>query len=148
MKQMIGMFLDDCPDASYEDILTACGSPTDVAADLLADVPERERNQYRIKRKRLYTAAIIIFLTVSICACSSVAYFIRNPWTAEITTVIDYTDKLPSYWDYAEKYGINYEYDTSGRIIQATDNDGNKIEVDKDGIPTDKEKYSLEEEEK
>lgn len=34
LEQMIGMFLDDCPDASYEQIRTACGSPTEIAAGI------------------------------------------------------------------------------------------------------------------
>lgn len=47
LEQMIGMFLDDCPDASYEQIRTACGSPTEIAAELLSDIPEQEMTRIR-----------------------------------------------------------------------------------------------------
>lgn len=145
---MIGMFLDDCPNARYEDIEAACGSPADAAAELLSDIPEQEMTRIGRSKKWIRIAATACLTAITISACSAVVYFIRHPWTVEITTVIDYTDELPSYWDYAEKYGINYEYDASGRIVQATDNNENEIRVDEDGIPVDKEKYSLKEKRK
>lgn len=144
----MAIFMDDCPDASYEDVLLAFGSPAAMAAEMLCDIPEQEISGTARQKTRLRRAWTAALLMVSICACVAVAYCIRKPRTVEITTVIDYTDELPSYWDYAEKYGINYEYDASGRIVQATDNNGNEIKVDKDGIPVDKEKYSLKEERK
>ena len=79
---------------------------------------------------------------VAVGACGTVAYFIRYPYTAEITTVIyEDEDHIPEYWKYAEKYGLSYEMDEEGNIISATDRDGNTVEIDQNGIPLDQLKY-------
>lgn len=142
---IVYMYLDDNPEASYKDIAAALGSPERMAEELLQDIPESERYQTRRKRKRVHVTIVIVLLVMVIAASSIAAYFIRNPYTQEVTTVVyEEEDGLPGYWG----YGINYEFDDRGNIIRATDNDGNEVAIDQDGIPLDQEKYSLEEEEK
>ncbi|MCD8355562.1 MAG: hypothetical protein LUE11_03180 [Clostridia bacterium] len=149
LHHIVYMYLDDNPEASYNDIAAALGSPERMAEELLQDIPKSERYQTRRKRKRVHVTIVVALLVMVIAASFIVAYFIRNPYTQEVTTVVyEEDDNLPKYWDYAEKYGINYEFDDRGNIIRASDSDGNKIAVDQDGIPLDQEKYSLEEEEK
>ncbi|MDO4173186.1 MAG: hypothetical protein Q4D42_00350 [Eubacteriales bacterium] len=148
LMNIVQMYLNDNEQATYEQIAEALGSPEHMAAELMYDITEVEKYQARENQKKVYTAVAAVCLAVAIGACAAVAYFIQNPYTEEITTVIDYTESLPSYWDYAVKYGINYEYDEKGIIVRATDNDGNEIAVDEKGIPLDKEKYFIEEEEK
>ncbi|MDO4286984.1 MAG: hypothetical protein Q4C40_04590 [Eubacteriales bacterium] len=142
---IVEMYLRDNPYASYGDMVDMLGSPEDMAAEWMKDIPEGERCRTYRKWKRFYTAVAAVLLIVAVGTSSAVVHFIRHPYTDEITTVVDYTKNFPSYWDYAEKYGINYEYDSSGVIIRATDNQRNEIAVDQEGIPLDKEKYFIEE---
>lgn len=140
LEQMIGMFSDDCPDASYEQIRTACGSPTEIAAELLSDIPEQEMTRICRSKKWIRIAATACLTAITIGACSAVVYFIRHPWTAEIVTVI-YEENIPEGWEYIQKYGLSYELDEDGNIVLATDKDGNEIEVDEKGIPIRELKY-------
>ena len=142
LKRTIGIFLDDCPDASYEDFLEAFGSPAEMAAEMLRDVPEQEIAGVQRNRKWIRIALTACLAAVAVGACGTVAYFIRYPYTAEITTVIyEDEDHIPEYWKYAEKYGLSYEMDEEGNIISATDRDGNTVEIEQNGIPLDQLKY-------
>ena len=138
MKQMIGMFLDDCPDASYEDILTACGSPTDVAADLLSDVPEQELRQAASRRKHILVSLIAGLLVITLCACAGTMFFYwqreNNPH--EIQTIIyENESQIPAQTRNGLTYGLSYQLDKNGNILAAYDHDGNKVPVDAYGVP-------------
>lgn len=138
LKQMIGMFLDDCPDASYEDILTACGSPTDVAADLLSDVPEQELRQAASRRKHISVSLIAGLLVITLCACAGTMFFYwqreNNPH--EIQTIIyENESQIPAQTRNGLTYGLSYQLDKNGNILAAYDHDGNKVPVDAYGVP-------------
>lgn len=138
LKQMIGMFLDDCPDASYEDILTACGSPTDVAADLLSNVPEQELRQAASRRKHILVSLIAGLLVITLCACAGTMFFYwqreNNPH--EIQTIIyENESQIPAQTRNGLTYGLSYQLDKNGNILAAYDHDGNKVPVDAYGVP-------------
>ena len=75
LKRTIGIFLDDCPDASYEDFLEAFGSPTDMAAEMLRDVSEQEIRWTVSRNTRMRRAQAAVLLAVSVCACAAAVFF-------------------------------------------------------------------------
>lgn len=144
LKQMIGVFLDDCPDATYEDFLEAFGSPKEMAAEMLRDVPEQEIAGVRQCRELFWRTLIVSMAAVTIAACSTAVFFYwqreNNPH--EITTVV-YEEDMPEYMKNMDQYGLNYRLDENGNVIEAYDNEGNIVEVNEKGVPLDKEKYPV-----
>ncbi|MGM9630796.1 hypothetical protein [Butyricicoccus sp.] len=144
LKRTIGIFLDDCPDASYEDFLEAFGSPADMAAEMLRDVPEQEIAGVQRYRKLFLRALIVCMAAVTIGASSTAVflYWQRENNPHEITTMV-YEDKddMPEYMKNMDKYGLDYQLDKDGNVIEAYDNEGNIVEVDSDGKPLDQSKY-------
>lgn len=140
LMNIVQMYLNDNEQATYEQIAEALGSPEHMAAELMYDITEVEKYQARENQKKVYTAVAAVCLAVAIGACAAVAYFIQNPYTEEITTII-YEDEadMPEYWENAEKYGLDYELDQNENVIGATDGNGNSVEVDRNGVPLDPE---------
>lgn len=138
LKRTIGIFLDDCPDASYEDFLEAFGSLADMAAEMLRDVPEQEIHRTVSRKTRMRRAQVAVLLAVSACACAVAVFFYwqreNNPHEIE-TVVYENETQLPTETQNGLRYGLSYQLDKNGRIIAAFDKGGHAVAVNAEGIP-------------
>ncbi len=138
LKRTIGIFRDDCPDASYEDFLEAFGSPADMAAEMLRDVSEQEIRWTVSRNTRMRRAQAAVLLAVSVCACAAAVFFYwqreNNPH--EIKTIVyENETQLPAETQNGLRYGLSYQLDKNGRIIAAFDKEGHAVAVSAEGIP-------------
>ena len=76
---MIGLFLEDCPDASYDDCVQAFGSPAYMAREMLCDVPEEEIQNDCMRRKRFHVICILCLLAVAVLSSAAAIFLYTHP---------------------------------------------------------------------
>ena len=145
--KMMDAFLDDYPLAVYPKIVWAFGTPEYFAQELLG---EEDLDDYYFKYRNGIYLKVIVTLLIAIIATSgfSVYEYFHGTHVDEIitTSLIETRENVPANEYYAWKYGINYSCGENGIIYKATDNDMNPINVNVAGIPLDREKYYITEE--
>lgn len=134
VKHIVRLYLEDDPQASYEDISAELGNPERMAEELMQDIPMEERIRGRWMQKQLYRAIIGILLAISIAIVGETVYVIRNPWYLRHFTSIP-ADERAWYYPNSQKYGLTYELDEDGYITSAIDQYGNLVEVNEKGMP-------------
>lgn len=134
IKHIVRLYLDDNPEASYEDISKQLGNPECMAEELMQDIPVIERIQGRRMQKRVYHAIIGVLLAVAVGAVGQAIYVMRH---AENYVPIPAAsiDPMARYRDNGMKYGLDYELDDNGNIIRAINIYDEEISVDKNGVP-------------
>lgn len=138
LSRTVKIFLEDYPDASYNDFLQAFGHPSDMAADMLQDVSRQEINRtiQRDRRVRCGLVAALILVSVTACAAARFFYWQRENNPHEIQTVIyEQTAQIPQQTQNGLQYGLSYQLDENGTILTAFDAEGNEIPVDENGMP-------------
>lgn len=148
--EMMDAFLGDYPLAVYPKIVWAFGTPKHFAQELLGE--EDVDDCYFRYRNGIYLK-VIVTLLVAIVATSgfSVYEYFHGTHVDEVITTSSAgptIEDMPANEYYAWKYGINYSCGENGIISEATDNDMNPIAVNVAGIPLDREKYYITEEDK
>lgn len=147
--EMMDAFLGDYPLAVYPKIVWAFGTPKHFAQELLGE--EDVDDCYFRYRNGIYLK-VIVTLLVAIVATSgfSVYEYFHGTHVDEVitTSLVEMRENVPANEYYAWKYGINYSCGENGIISEATDNDMNSIAVNVAGIPLDREKYYITEEDK
>lgn len=147
--EMMDAFLGDYPLAVYPKIVWAFGTPKHFAQELLGE--EDVDDCYFRYRNGIYLKVIVTLLVaiVAISGFSVYEYFHGTHVDEVITTsLVETRENMPANEYYAWKYGINYSCGENGIISEATDNDMNSIAVNVAGIPLDREKYYITEEDK
>lgn len=71
-------FIEDHPNASYEDCVQAFVSPADMAEIMLCDVRKEDILHWRICQKTLRIVAIVAFFVIMATACAAAGYFLHT----------------------------------------------------------------------
>ena len=147
--EMMDAFLGDYPLAVYPKIVWAFGTPKHFAQELLGE--EDVDDCYFRYRNGIYLKVIVTLLVAIVATSGFSAYeYFHDTHVDEVitTSLIETRENVPANEYYAWKYGINYSCGENGIISEATDNDMNPIAVNVAGIPLDREKYYITEEDK
>lgn len=134
VRHIVTLYLEDMPDASYEDIVGELGNPEHMAEELMMDIPVIERIQGRRMQKRIYQSVIGVLLVMVIAAVGDVVYVMKH---AENYVPIPQAsiDPMARYEDNAITYFLNYELDENGNIVRAINAYGEEVPVNEDGVP-------------
>ena len=69
LEQNIQLYLEEHPDAMWEDILQEFGSPTEIAGSVLADEPDTEPTATAKSRKHLHLHLVFIVICFTVVLC-------------------------------------------------------------------------------
>lgn len=142
LERMIQAFLAEEPDAAYADLEQALGSPEYMARTLA------EQDDYR-QTEKAYQRVIFILSILLVLAAGLAVYAHGHPrCIVEEDPIVRETVLQEENWDYVAKYGLGYICDDENRIVSAVDYQGNKVRVDRKGIPLDEQIYYITEEDK
>ena len=134
VRHIVELYLEDNPNASYEDITKELGDPEHMTDESLMDIPVAERIPGRRIQKKLYLAVIGVMLIVTIAAVGQMVYFIQNPYYLGYFTSLP-ADPRAEYYKSSQKYKLIYELNDDGYIMRATDRTGQEVDVNEKGIP-------------
>lgn len=88
LKRIVQMYLDDNPEAVYEDLVGTLGTPEHMADMLLQDIPQEERRQDHKKRKRVYMGVVALLI------CMLVYIFVIQPMQQKEARLEDFRNEL------------------------------------------------------
>lgn len=145
LEQMIQLFLEEEPNAAYADLEQALGSPQYMAKTLA----KRDDGAFYRQTQRTYQRMIFVLSILLLLAVWLAIYAHGHPrCIVEEDPIVREAVLQEENWDYVAKYGLGYICDDENRIVSAVDYQGNKVRVDRKGIPLDKQSYYITEEDK